>query len=77
MPREKSIARREDRIAASSSSSDADDHKSVGTDQEQVPEAQASSYDASSSNVMVQSQGGSYIVGLMHPYYSIVSPTFN
>jgi hypothetical protein len=67
MPREKSIARREDRIAASSSSNDADGHKSVGTDQEQVHEAQASSYDASSSNVMVQSQWGVLHSGIDAP----------
>ena len=36
----------------SSSSSDADDYESFGVDQEQAPEAQASTHDASSSNEM-------------------------
>jgi hypothetical protein len=34
MPRTKSIARYEDRIAASSSSNDVDDHESLGANQE-------------------------------------------
>jgi hypothetical protein len=34
MPREKSIAYREDKIAASSSSSDVDNHKSLEVNQE-------------------------------------------
>jgi hypothetical protein len=38
MPRGKSIVRREDMIATSSSSKDADDHMSLGTDQEQALE---------------------------------------
>ena len=39
MPSGKSIARHEDRILASSSSINDDDHESLGADQEQTPEA--------------------------------------
>jgi hypothetical protein len=39
MPRGKSIVRREDMVATSFSSRDADDHKSLSIDQEQAPEA--------------------------------------
>ena len=39
MPRRKSIARRDERITTCSSSSDADDHESLGANQEQAPEA--------------------------------------
>jgi hypothetical protein len=39
MPRGKSIARRKGKITASSSRSNADDHESLGADQEQTPKA--------------------------------------
>jgi hypothetical protein len=44
----------EDKIIVSSYSGDADDHDSLGTDQEQAPEAHASTYDAGSSSAMPQ-----------------------
>jgi hypothetical protein len=56
MSRRKSIACRENKIAASSSSSDADDHESLGADQEQ---AHAFTYDVGSSSAMPQRRGGS------------------
>jgi len=58
MPRGKSIARLKDKITVSSSRSDADDHESLGADQEQAPEAQTFNYDASSSSAMPQNRGG-------------------
>jgi len=59
MSRRKSIACRENKIAASSSSSDADNHKSLGADQEQAPKAHAFTYDVGSSSAMPQRRGGS------------------
>jgi hypothetical protein len=52
MPKRKSIAHREYAIAASSSSSDIDDHKSLGTNQEQALKVQASTHDAGLSRAM-------------------------
>jgi hypothetical protein len=52
MPKRKSIAHREDAIAANPSSSDIDDHKSLGTDQEQALKVQALTHDAGLSRVM-------------------------
>ena len=58
MSKGKSIARHEDKITASSSSNDTDDHKSLGADQEQTPKLQALTHDSGSSSVMTQHQGG-------------------
>ena len=52
MSREISIARRTDKIVASSSSSISHNHESLGVDQEQTPKTQASTHDVGSSNVM-------------------------
>jgi hypothetical protein len=57
MSKGKSIARHEDKITASSSSNDTDDHKSLGADQEQTPKLQALTHDSGSSSVMTQHQG--------------------
>jgi hypothetical protein len=54
MPRKTSIVPHEDKIVASSSSSDTDDHDSLGTDQEQAPKGHPSTYDARSSSAMLQ-----------------------
>jgi hypothetical protein len=54
MSREKSIAYREDKITASSSSNDTDNHESLDTNQKQVPEAQISTHDADLSSAMPQ-----------------------
>jgi hypothetical protein len=59
MSREMSIARRTDRIAASSSSSISHNHESLGVDQDQTPETQTSTHDAGSSNVMPLRRRGS------------------
>ena len=56
---EKSIARCKDLITASSSSSDADDHESLGVDLEQASEAHASTHNVGSSSAMPQHRGGS------------------
>jgi hypothetical protein len=56
MSRNKSIAGRENKIAASSSSSDVDDHDSLDADQEH---AHAFTYDVGSSSTMSQRRGGS------------------
>jgi hypothetical protein len=60
---EKSIARCEDLITASSSSSDADDHESLGVDLEQASEAHASIHNVGSSCAMPQCRGGSLYNG--------------
>jgi len=52
MFRGKSTTRRENMIAASSSSSDFDVHESLGTDQEQVFEAQTLTHNTGSSSAM-------------------------
>jgi hypothetical protein len=57
MSREKSIAYREDKITASSSSNDTDNHESLDTNQKQVPEAQISTHDADLSSAMPQRWG--------------------
>jgi hypothetical protein len=54
MFRGKSIARREDMIATSSSSSGANDHESLGANQEQTPKARAFTYDMGSLSAMLQ-----------------------
>ena len=58
MPRGESITRRDDRITTNYSSSDADNHKSLGVDKEQVLKAHASTHNAVSSSVMSQYRGG-------------------
>jgi hypothetical protein len=63
MSRKKFIAGRENKIAASSSSNDADDHESLGADQEQ---AQAFTYDVGSSSTMSQRRGGPFIAGSIY-----------
>jgi hypothetical protein len=63
MSKAKSIACRKDMIAVGSSSSDANDHKSLGAGQEQTIEAHASTHDAGLSSVMPQRQGGPFTVG--------------
>jgi len=61
MLREKSIARHEDRITASFSSSDNDNHESLGADQAEVLEAQASTHhNTASSSAMLQRKGMSF-----------------
>jgi hypothetical protein len=57
---EKSIAHRMNKISASSSSSDSNDHVLLSTDQEQTPETQASTPNATSSSVMPPLQKGSF-----------------
>jgi hypothetical protein len=52
MPRRKFIAYHKDMIAAYSSSNNTDDHKSLGSDQEQAPEAQTSTHDVGSSSAI-------------------------
>ena len=54
IPRGKSIACCEDRIAASSSSRDGNNHDSLGANQEQAPEAHASTYYTGSSSAICQ-----------------------
>ena len=58
MPIEKSNARHEDKITASSSSSDANDHESLGANKKQELEAHASTHDAGLSSAMLQRRGG-------------------
>jgi hypothetical protein len=48
MPRGKSIAHRVDRIVASSSNNNNGNHESLGVDQEEAFETQASAHDAAS-----------------------------
>jgi len=67
MPRKTSIVPHEDKIVASSSSSDTDDHDSLGTDQEQAPKGHPSTYDARSSSAMLQCWGGSHHNGIHLP----------
>jgi hypothetical protein len=50
----KAIAHREDMIVVSSYNNDANNHKSLGVDQEQAFEAHASTYNAGLSSVMPQ-----------------------
>jgi hypothetical protein len=59
MFRGKSIARHEDMIATSSSSSGANDHESLGANQEQSPKARAFTYNMGSLSAMLQRRGGS------------------
>jgi hypothetical protein len=54
-------------ISASSFSSDADDHDSLGADQEQVFEVQASTHEAGSSSAMPQHQGSPFTTGSIYP----------
>jgi hypothetical protein len=63
----KSITRWEDRIAASSSSSDADNHESLGTEQEQSLEAHISTHDEGLSSAMPQHQGGLFTAESIYP----------
>ena len=58
MPREKSIACREDKITTSSSSSDVDDHKSLDADQDYAHKAKPSTHDTRLLSVMSQHRGG-------------------
>jgi len=63
MPRKKFIARREDKLTTSSSISNAEDHESLGVNQEHPPEAQASTQDASLLGGMQQHRGPLFTVG--------------
>jgi len=63
MSRRKSIACHENKIAASSSSSDADDHESLGADQEQ---AQAFTYDVGHRVRCHNVEGGPFIIGSIY-----------
>jgi hypothetical protein len=67
MHEEKSIARCEDLITASSSSSDADDHESLGVDLEQASEAHASTHNVGSSSAMPQRRGDPFTTGSIYP----------
>ena len=58
MPKGKSIERCEDMITTSSSNSDNDNHESLGADQKETLEAQASIHNVASSSVMPQRGGG-------------------
>jgi hypothetical protein len=61
MFRKKSIARHKDMITANFSNSDNDNHESLGADQAEVPEAQASTHhDTASSSAMLQRKGRSF-----------------
>ena len=60
MLRKKSIARRMNRIVASSSSNDSNDHELLGVDQEQTPQTQASTHDTSSTSTILSGRGGSF-----------------
>jgi hypothetical protein len=67
MPRRKFIAYHKDMIAAYSSSNNTDDHKSLGSDQEQAPEAQTSTHDMGSSSAISQHRGGPFILKSISP----------
>ena len=68
MSKAKSIACRKDMIVVGSSSSDANDHESLGAGQEQTFEAHASTHDAASSTAMPQHRGGDpFTGGSFHP----------
>jgi hypothetical protein len=54
MPKGKFIAHREDMITANSFSSDADDNKSLGADQLQIPKAHATTHDMGLSSAILQ-----------------------
>ena len=64
MSKAKSIACRKDMIAVGSSSSNANDHESLGADQEHSFEAHALTHDAGLSSAMPQHQGGSIHSGI-------------
>jgi hypothetical protein len=64
MPREKSIARCTNMIAANSCSSASGDHESLDVNQEHAPKTQAATLDASSSGAMSPCQGGSLHSGI-------------
>jgi hypothetical protein len=63
----KFITYREDMIVANSSSNNIDDHKSLGSDQEQAPEAQISTHDVGSLSAISQHRGGPFILKSISP----------
>jgi hypothetical protein len=73
MSRGKSIVHHEDKITATSSNNDNDNHESLGVDQEETLEVQASTHDFASSSAMSQCRGGPFTIGSLHS--EIHSPT--
>jgi hypothetical protein len=67
MPREKSIVHHENKITASFSNNDNDNHESLGVDQKETLEVQASTHDFALLSAMPQCRGGSLHSGIHSP----------
>jgi hypothetical protein len=67
MPREKSIIHHVNKITASSSNNDNDNHESLGVDKKETLEVQASTHDFASLSAMPQCKGGSLHSGIPSP----------
>jgi hypothetical protein len=67
MATRKSIARHTDRITAIRTSSDSNDHKSLGVDQEHSPETQPSTHNIGSSSALPRHREGSFTMKSIYP----------